>query len=367
MSKGNIRHMFPGGNTSLGFYSYYNYILPQEEATRIFVIKGGPGVGKSTFMKKIGEEMVDRGYDVEHMHCSSDNNSLDGLVIPAIKVALLDGTAPHVVDPKNPGAVDEIIHLGDFWNEAGMRLNREYIMKDNREVGRLFARAYRYLKAAAAIYEDITVINSLAMNNAKANAVTAKILEVLFKDKGIAVKEGKQRHLFASAITPKGLQNYLNSILNVEMIYVVKGETGTGTEKLLEKVRSAAAERGFDTESYYCALNPLKLEHLVIPGMNVAFTTVNKYHNIEIEPYAEVDFNEYLDKSVREEQNDALEYNKCEFEVLLNKGINTISKAKAIHDQMEKYYIPNMDFEAVQRCWEAVLARIIEYTDENQI
>jgi MoxR-like ATPase len=95
MSKGKIRHMFPGGNTSLGFFSYYDYILSQDEATRIICIKGGPGVGKSTFMRKIGEEMQKRGYNVEFMHCSSDNNSLDGVVIPAIKVALLDGTAPH--------------------------------------------------------------------------------------------------------------------------------------------------------------------------------------------------------------------------------------------------------------------------------
>lgn len=95
MSKGKIRHMFPGGNTSQGFFSYYDYILSQDEATRIICIKGGPGVGKSTFMKKIGEEMQERGYNVEFMHCSSDNNSLDGVVIPAIKVALLDGTAPH--------------------------------------------------------------------------------------------------------------------------------------------------------------------------------------------------------------------------------------------------------------------------------
>ncbi len=95
MSKGRIRHMFPGGNTPQGFFSYYQYILGQEEATRIFVIKGGPGVGKSTFMKKIGFAMLENGYDVEFMHCSSDNNSLDGVVIPSVGVALLDGTAPH--------------------------------------------------------------------------------------------------------------------------------------------------------------------------------------------------------------------------------------------------------------------------------
>ena len=118
--KGSIKHVFAGGNTPKGFFSYYHYILSQEDANRIFCIKGGPGVGKSTLMRNIAMFMVDKGYDVELMHCSSDNNSLDGLVIKDINIALVDGTAPHIVDPKNPGAVDEIINLGDYWDEGNL-------------------------------------------------------------------------------------------------------------------------------------------------------------------------------------------------------------------------------------------------------
>lgn len=92
-----IKNLFPGGNTSKGFYSFYRYILKQNEARRIFCIKGGPGTGKSSLMKKIGSYFYDKGYDIEYHHCSSDNNSLDGVVIKPLNVALLDGTAPHVV------------------------------------------------------------------------------------------------------------------------------------------------------------------------------------------------------------------------------------------------------------------------------
>ncbi|NPV30394.1 MAG: ATPase [Firmicutes bacterium] len=98
MGKGKVRMVFPGGNTCLGFYSFYDNII-EEDAARIFVIKGGPGVGKSTFMQRIGEEMQERGYDIEFHWCSSDNESLDAVVIPALRVALIDGTAPHVAVP----------------------------------------------------------------------------------------------------------------------------------------------------------------------------------------------------------------------------------------------------------------------------
>jgi len=94
--RGSIKRVFPGANTPQGFYSFYDQIIPPD-ATRIMVIKGGPGMGKSTFMKRIGEEMVSRGFDIEFHHCSSDNNSLDGVTVPSIGVALIDGTAPHRV------------------------------------------------------------------------------------------------------------------------------------------------------------------------------------------------------------------------------------------------------------------------------
>jgi Cdc6-like AAA superfamily ATPase len=94
--KGRVKKVFPGCNTSQGFYSFYDYIIPPD-ATRILIIKGGPGVGKSTFMRHIAEAMVERGFDAEYHCCSSVNGSLDGVVFPQIGVALIDGTAPHRV------------------------------------------------------------------------------------------------------------------------------------------------------------------------------------------------------------------------------------------------------------------------------
>ena len=79
--KGHIRNIYPGGNTPEGFYSYYNYILPQRKAEKIFCLKGGPGVGKSTFMKEIGKYFSEKGEDVDLLWCSSDADSLDGVVL----------------------------------------------------------------------------------------------------------------------------------------------------------------------------------------------------------------------------------------------------------------------------------------------
>ncbi len=251
--------------------------------------------------------------------------------------------------------------MGDFWNEDGVKANREGIIQTNKEVGKLFARAYRYIKAAAAIYEDTSVINSWAIDRRGVNAEAKAIINNLFGNFEVANKEGKQRKLFASAITPDGYKNYLNSILTTKTIYSIMGEHGTGTEALLEKILRASVEAGYNTECYYCALFPEKLEHIVIPGLEVSFTTVNDYHAGAAKDSIEVNLNKYLDSNLINNYKETIEYNKSQFDDLMNKAIETIGRAKKLHDYMESFYIPNMDFEAVQRCLESTMARILEY------
>lgn len=127
--EGMKRNIFPGGNTTEGFFSYYEYILGQKEANRIICLKGGPGVGKSTFMRSIAEHFLEKGESIDFMWCSSDPDSLDGVVLKQRKIAIIDATRPHMVDPVNPGAVDNIVHLGEFWNGEALKNVRVMLWK----------------------------------------------------------------------------------------------------------------------------------------------------------------------------------------------------------------------------------------------
>ena len=171
----NEKHFYLGANTPYGFFSYYDSIVSQQDARKIYCIKGGPGTGKSSFMRKIADKILSLGYDVEFIHCSSDDDSLDGIYVRRLKIALLDGTSPHIVDPKNPGAVDKIINLGEFWDEEKMCAERQGIIDTNREIGETFARAYKYLAAAKAFGDDMTVINEKLCDRYERNLYVDKI------------------------------------------------------------------------------------------------------------------------------------------------------------------------------------------------
>lgn len=91
----NAVEYFLGANSPGGFYSLYDQLLPPERAQCIYILKGGPGCGKSTLMRRVAQRMEEKGIPVERILCSGDPDSLDGVVIPALEAALVDGTAPH--------------------------------------------------------------------------------------------------------------------------------------------------------------------------------------------------------------------------------------------------------------------------------
>ncbi|WP_418791577.1 PRK06851 family protein [Phosphitispora sp. TUW77] len=374
MANGKIKKMFPGGNTSQGFYSYYDNII-EPDAKRIFVIKGGPGVGKSTLMRAIGETMFDKGYSVEFHCCSSDNSSLDGVCIPEIGIAMLDGTAPHVVDPKNPGAVDEIVHLGDFWDENLLRKNKSAILKTNHLVGRFFQMAYFALKEAKVIRDEWESYITEAMSFAGVNAVTLKISKEIFSDvKPDFSRPAKARHLFASAITPDGSINYLDTILqDIRKLYIIKGEPGSGKAALIAKLTDQAAGLGLDSEQYHCSLIPQNIDVLVIPKLSAAVANLSEpvcfdpicLPNLEISE--EINLSAFLNSETLSHYAEEIIGCKTRFHAAFNRAVKRINQAKAEHDLMESYYVPAMNFKHINAKKEELLARIIKYAEEKSI
>lgn len=361
--KGNIRRVYPGGNTYKGFYSFYDYILDQKDAKRIIIIKGGPGVGKSSFMKKLGEAMIERSFDVEYHHCSSDNNSVDGVVFSEIGVALIDGTAPHIVDPKNPGAVDMIIHLGDYWQEEKMIKNRDNIIKDNTEVGRLFKRAYGYLAAAKGVYDNIERNLNDATDFAKVNKVSGELIDEIFGDLIFSEKLGRERHLFGSAVTPDGVKDYLETLIEPnERIFVLKGEYDCGKSEILEKIGKLAIDRGYDVEFFHNHFIPEKIDNIVIKDVNVALTTSSKF---DVGKNRIFDMGRCLKEEILKEREKEIKLDNKKYRELIKLAVKNISRAKEMHDRMENYYIPNMDFKAVDLLRQDIFERILLWAEER--
>ena len=353
---GIVRKIFPGGNTANGSKPFFEYIIP-ENVNRIFCLKGGPGVGKSSMMKKIANEFIDKGYDVELHHCPSDPSSLDAVVIKKLGVVLLDGTSPHIVDPKDPGAVDEIINLGEYWNVDELEKNKKEIIECGKDISSSFRRCYKYLKSAEPIYYDIEEKYSDCMDFGKVNDLTEKILNKIFENTENKCVYKKPRHLFGTAITPIGHVDYADSLLcEAEKVYYLKGEIGCGRTTLLKKIYGKAIEKGMSVEVFHYPLLPDKIESILIRDLKIAITISGIFKESE-----EIDLTQFINNEKLSKYKEEIEFDKKVFEQLINYGIFNLKRAKEKHDVIEGLYIPSMYFDEIDKLKDTIIDRIMKY------
>jgi len=332
---------FPGGNTPFGFYNYFDFILPAADANRRIFLKGGPGTGKSTLMKTIAAALIRNGYTVHLLHCSSDPDSLDAIVAPALGFCMADGTAPHICDPIYPGATDEIINLGQFWDAEKIHENKNNIMAVSKEISSAFSSAYDYLASAAHVLEHQT---KLALKHADRKGITHR-LNALIADLDLqphVCKPGKIKKGFLSGITPKGIVNYL-SVFAGEKIKTIRVKSSFDLSTLfLNPLANLLMQNGADIYLFYCPMQPdSKIEHIYLPEENLLITTKNAYHTCE-ETADEIDLDEYIDLYPEKHTDTEI------INLLLKHAVNSIEKAKSLHDDLERFYVPHMNFNAIQ-------------------
>lgn len=142
-----------------------------EEGWRCILIKGGPGTGKSTLMKRVIKLALQRGQPVEEIHCSSDAASLDGVILPRQKTVLLDATPPHALEPQFPGAVEQPFSLCGCWDEELLFTRREEIVRLGREISGLHWQAVRYLSGAGALLGEVRRLAAETLNWEKSSTM----------------------------------------------------------------------------------------------------------------------------------------------------------------------------------------------------
>ena len=101
---------FLGTTTPAGFKGYFEP-LRREPGMQMYLIKSGPGCGKSTLMKRLAVKAEQKGEPIQRIHCASDPDSLDGVIFLDKRAAIVDATAPHVMEPDAPGAEEQVVSL----------------------------------------------------------------------------------------------------------------------------------------------------------------------------------------------------------------------------------------------------------------
>lgn len=284
---------FLGANSKAGFASLYRF-FPGAEDTFLHIIKGGPGTGKSGFMGRIGAGAEERGLDVHYVLCSGDPASLDGVYIPALRLAWVDGTAPHAAEPRVFGVDSDYVNLGIFCRTPFEAEDRAKLSELNRRYKRLYAEAYQALAAAQRVETGAPEAPSVA--ELPASLACPSIPE----------------HRFLHAVSCEG-----ELLLWAEIKKLCK-QIESVSPASLQALSEELERHGLPAVRCPSPIEPAELEMILLPWADRAFAAGAAYRGLE-------------------------------------PALGKLREAKALHDDIEAIVRPYMDFAALTDFTETTL------------
>ncbi len=348
---------FLGSSGRNGFFSLFNQLIPKIEGQYTFLIKGGPGTGKSSFMRKIAEDIENNDIECEKIYCSSDPDSLDGIIIPSLRVCIADATSPHTMDPDYPGATGEIIALGECWDKQKLRENSKKIIELTDKNKSCHRRSRRFIDSAFSIYGDGEKICRENVDKRRLERYAARISARYFKRPSGRIGLEKLRLL--DAITPKGyyfLNETADNLCDKKIVF--EDDFGVAASTVIGEIRTYALASGFNVISSPFIANEKKIRHVIIPQIGIGFLTKDRFCNPCPENAKYVSLRRFYNSDGLRSNKAKLNFAKKASKELMEEAFSALKSAKEIHDELENIYISAMDFEKVEEIRKSVSDRI---------
>lgn len=333
------RAFFAAANSGDGFVSIFEDTFFGDNIRKRYIIKGGPGTGKSSFMRRVGSFAEKRGAEVEYYYCSSDTNSLDGLIING-EIAMLDGTAPHSYDTVAPGYIDCLIDLGRFWREEQLEKNKIELKKLSAEKKSAYSRAYGYLSAAlkASLVADKLIFPCVMMDKMRCAAARDVAKLGLSSGGNIIIKQteamGTQGETYLPTLTGCATRvHYVENIYGISSLYL-------GELEQIAKKEKYGAMISYDT------VDRRKVREIFFTETADCFTSIP--HQMSDE-WSKINMKRFIDApAFAEVRRKYRATTQCTAHLRLL-AAEALAEAGKAHSELEKYYVSSMDFAALEK------------------
>ncbi len=346
-------------NTFKGFFSYFDELIRNASLEGVYLIKGGPGCGKSTFMKKLCDEFDKNGYNVEKIYCSSDPDSLDGIKINELNKVIIDATPPHSFDMKYPGIIDNIIDLSQFWDRKKLIENKNNIKSLFDIISQKYKEVYSILKSAGILNTQQLIESENKCDKQKVSAFIKKyVKQNAFTPIG---SDGTVSNRFLSAISYKGNAIQKSTINRLCDNGIVIDDEINLSSYIISKFVSYFKRSGFDVIAFRNPLCPeYKIDHIIVPKLRFGVFTSNSIFNPDFENdrFKSINSKNFIMKNYISENKNKISLRKKLITKLLNSATEDLKEIKLLHDQLETYYINSIDYKSLNEYTNKFLAQL---------
>ena len=337
---------FAASNSSRGFKNYFKEVL--SDADLLYVVKGGPGTGKSSFMKRCSKRAEEKGYYVENFCCSSDADSLEGVLVfdGERKIGIFDGTPPHVWEPKLVGAVERTVNLGEFWSEKALASQKNEIKALTRKKETAYNKAYTYLRSCG----NLRAVTDMLLRDVVDYSKLCASAERLADRYGRAKNAGLSRTTSAliDAVTMKGIVHLDTYDMRAVRIFKIGTTYGVG-QIYLKELLDRLSHKGLKIKAAYDAVCPWLINGIFVEDDKTAYilsdNTTDSQEGTEREKYV---------NTKRFINSDELRNVRCEIRYAeklshgaLEGALHALSEVNVYHFLLEDIYKNSMDFKSL--------------------
>lgn len=348
---------FLGSSAPGGFFSLFDELTPTPQGY-IFILKGGPGTGKSTLMKNVAAAAEAAGIACERICCSSDPASLDGVILPSINMQLADGTTPHTLEPKYPGALGEIVNLGEFWNSDSLADSREEIIRLTDMNAACHARCKRFLDAAFSLHSCAVRLLQPCVDGERLRRYASRCASRSFPRPSGKIGSEKKRLL--EAITPDG---YIFLTETAEAMcdsaFIFEEDFACASLLVVDELRQYALGNGLDVITSPCFTGEALPRHLIIPSLSLGFFTSDCFCSVTLKNAKTAAARRFYEPNTLSRYRVRLNFSKKACGEMLAEAVSALTEAKEIHDRLETPYINSMDFDRLKNCEKALIEKIV--------
>lgn len=329
---------FAASNSCHGFHSYYSDCFDDPSIGRVFVIKGGPGTGKSRFMRDVSQYAEESGWHAQMIYCSSDADSLDGVILrrDGKSMAFLDGTAPHVYEPRSPGVREELINLGAFWDASRLRQRGEEIRRLHESKMMGYRMAYRYLSAYGSVYQNR---REKVLPFVRQNALSEYAKKLM---QHVPNGERFESHTtLMRSVGMGGVVRFDTFVSEAERLYLIEDHKGS-SEYLMGKLYRLASEKQLRVQVSRDPILPEIIDGLFCVDSGTAFVVWNG--ELPEHPHHRISMRRFLKNAELRSIRETVNFDTRMLEALLDETMAQMQNVRQAHFELENIYASAMDF-----------------------